>query len=1084
MQVRWRNDEGRVFSGSQHFSSKFSSKNIEVLVLGANEYINHVSGRSSQSIMQLTLRTNFGRTKKFGFSDNGDPFDLKLPSNAEVVGFKGSYASQLFSIGALYRPSMKPSPRPLVGAVEDRILAFRRLSIEVDDSMDEWIFEKTKDNFLLGLMRGKSSQSHGGTLPGDVRNVFIMKTLMILVKSASKNDKNVIPSILNVLATLLEDGEMDVLSSAASRNDDPYEDLMNFMRSIVLDCPSPDNSSLSSNDTPYRNQCIRVMIAASIARGSLGDMLAIVKLILQFRHSQKYSLGKILFKLHEYSSSLLQLHNPQFDDSNPFCPFKAIQTYAPMLNNLNGPREDLPPFDGLSLVIILLSELLIVAKSRRADPTWTLNKSTIPEALHVDLSPLVFSLLSDILSISQELDELLLSHSLELLLFQLKCVEMLCIRMEDLEFPPSLVSKLKEQLFSIARHPNQKQVSERIRRLACKGLIAGHKIFFENSHRKLLYLVGLILRSLGGHGNGGKDMMKRVEKYCDEFVLPLSSISKEEMDEILPYLFSNISKMENASQLFDSVFIPSSEMEDASENRQILLESLEVLSSICIDETTTPSSNAKRKACKLMKTLHCTFMVRYSNFIKSESKSINWENETPPLLTSFWERKDDISYFQSKSERIHTSLLQYVKNIIISSTSLLKSTTEVGPYFLCIVSPILTCLLGFVERSPLDSPKEIYLKAMMHHRISKYILPHLTVLLEATDSFKGKEEEKEKEKGEELDNKKRILVKETNHPYRREAGMQEFVSIPGAKSLKMTFDPNCCTDSHEDFLQCFVKIGDSYTRVGRPMSGKNDEWPDSLLIPGDSVLLHFSTSALSALKTSSGNRDEETSRLFAASFGWRVTIEGEIMVPSSPKPRWLEDFNALLVKFHGVVASNFIDFGSLRFDFGGLRKYSFLFSSGLVSVESTGKCLIPLCKMGTPSSDGEIRRKAAEWVPSLDLWMDTSVEGKEEKECNALLWNLRDNKCEKGSFLETVRSHLLVGLAARMSSPNLEEKVDSFHMSMDACILPVFISLLKHTGVSKLLLTYVQNVQESQSGEMQGYSHAILPRPLPLPMNK
>ena len=123
LQVKWLVDEGGsagsgrhhdVHTGSQHFSSRFSGKNIDTLVLAHNEYICSVTGTFSQWIDSLVVRTNFGREKSFGRQDEGEEFDLEIPEQCEVLGFCGSYGSQLYTIGALYRPTIKKESRVMV----------------------------------------------------------------------------------------------------------------------------------------------------------------------------------------------------------------------------------------------------------------------------------------------------------------------------------------------------------------------------------------------------------------------------------------------------------------------------------------------------------------------------------------------------------------------------------------------------------------------------------------------------------------------------------------------------------------------------------------------------------------------------------------------------------------------------------------------------------------------------------------------------------------------------------------------------------------------------------------------------------
>merc|ERR1719447_1630977 len=65
--------------------------------------------------------------------------------------------------------------------------------------------------------------------------------------------------------------------------------------------------SLHDDGSPnHHNQCVRVMIAVAIARGSLFDMLSIAKMLLRRKGSSAriYNVSKILTQLHQHVANL------------------------------------------------------------------------------------------------------------------------------------------------------------------------------------------------------------------------------------------------------------------------------------------------------------------------------------------------------------------------------------------------------------------------------------------------------------------------------------------------------------------------------------------------------------------------------------------------------------------------------------------------------------------------------------------------------------------------------------------------------------------------------------------------------------
>ena len=87
-------------------------------------------------------------------------------------------------------------------------------------------------------------------------------------------------------------------------------------------------------------------------------------------------------------------------------------------------------------------------------------------------------------------------------------------------------------------------------------------------------------------------------------------------------------------------------------------------------------------------------------------------------------------------------------------------------------------------------------------------------------------------------------VVESKHPYRNNTETTTVVSFPGAKSLKLMFDPQCSMEKDLDFLEVFSGVScGSGTLIGRYSGRKNSEesnFPsESITVPSDSVVFHF-----------------------------------------------------------------------------------------------------------------------------------------------------------------------------------------------------------------------------------------------------
>lgn len=351
LQVKWLVDEGdsstvgrhhNVHTGSQHFSSRFSGKNIDTLVLSHNEYICSVSGTYSQWIDSLVVRTNFGRIKSFGRQDEGEAFDLEIPEHCEVIGFCGSYGSQLYTIGALYRPIIKKESRVMVRHINQRIHKIRQISAKLQNLFADIDKRSNSDLGLLKYLRSNQQSLANrkrrarSYKTSNIRNTWIMEILKVLVKSTAKHDPTVVPQILNILAMILEDNTVNIFKhhdkkqhrkerkkreehkeSNSTDEEDCYDDLMDFMKSIAVDNDQLVIDSTNNNDdgtetssdgfsrlaiplrdgdsAHHHNQCVRVMIAVAIARGSLFDMLSIVKMLLRRKVTFNFPFFNCLF---------------------------------------------------------------------------------------------------------------------------------------------------------------------------------------------------------------------------------------------------------------------------------------------------------------------------------------------------------------------------------------------------------------------------------------------------------------------------------------------------------------------------------------------------------------------------------------------------------------------------------------------------------------------------------------------------------------------------------------------------------------------------------------------------------------------
>lgn len=79
---------------------------------------------------------------------------------------------------------------------------------------------------------------------------------------------------------------------------------------------------------------------------------------------------------------------------------------------------------------------------------------------------------------------------------------------------------------------------------------------------------------------------------------------------------------------------------------------------------------------------------------------------------------------------------------------------------------------------------------------------------------------------------------ESNHPYENNLRVDETISVPGASSLLIEFDPQCNTESGCDILRFYKKP--NHEEEIKAISGTGSNW-QSFEVEGDTVYIYFYT---------------------------------------------------------------------------------------------------------------------------------------------------------------------------------------------------------------------------------------------------
>lgn len=143
---------------------------------------------------------------------------------------------------------------------------------------------------------------------------------------------------------------------------------------------------------------------------------------------------------------------------------------------------------------------------------------------------------------------------------------------------------------------------------------------------------------------------------------------------------------------------------------------------------------------------------------------------------------------------------------------------------------------------------------------------------------------------------RRIIV-ETTHPYAHGPNqIKQTVSIPGAKSLLLVFDPRSrTTNSSSDILQLFHSSAMTEAPILNPRDGSpflaGSNWPHQMAVDGDSVTFVFSANS----------RAEKGGGASAAAqrWGFRCIVSDLNARAAEPLAHWLLDLENTLVHLTG-----------------------------------------------------------------------------------------------------------------------------------------------------------------------------------------
>ncbi|ETO35240.1 hypothetical protein RFI_01824, partial [Reticulomyxa filosa] len=379
--------------------------------------------------------------------------------------------------------------------------------------------------------------------------------------------------------------------------------------------------------------------------------------------------------------------------------------------------------DGLSLSVALLSELLLIAKNRESDFSWSLNRETIREPLHVDLSMRVLTTLTDILDLSyesyivllfffffgfvlfnvciellvsstkesvQQSAQLLVSHTLSLIKLQMTHIDTLKVKSEHLTYPFGLTHRLKAKLFSIIRQTvsdTTKPVPDCIRKIACQALAQGQKLFFPAPMDKLFYLLALYA------SRNGWTELSYVNDYFAKrnksTIVSIHEITKLEVDTISPILLKQLQRVSECSFLVESALTSS------SQSLQFFFDTLQVLLKMFSKKLHESGSEKESfDILQLMYDLQIVLTFGYERWMREQVKDNKkyLEEDAPLIIQMYWQlcakatkvesdSKEEKKMEQKKEEKIpflQDLMSQYINTVITISQSILSDLSSVG----------------------------------------------------------------------------------------------------------------------------------------------------------------------------------------------------------------------------------------------------------------------------------------------------------------------------------------------------------------------------------------------------------------------
>lgn len=441
---------------------------------------------------------------------------------------------------------------------------------------------------------------------------------------------------------------------------------------------------------------------------------------------------------------------------------------------------------------------------------------------------------------------------------------------------PPVFASLREVLLNLINKPLSSDPTHHTQHEACSVLALGFELFFTQDEQ-INFLVDLLASAK--------------TSSTDKLMLSTLLVQLLEWDHVTDILLEreipkvSEDKMEVDSQATTAPTVASG-IQPTSSKRKNAYRLLVALVNYVFDETKTTidqiaaEDNTKNiLVCALVTpALRLLLALQRSLVIDPIYSSLLAQYATE-LLTSSISLFDYVNsrYVESlPNERLENALRNSLPGVLLPALT----TALSAPHFTSSSSTFPTTSLALLLRA-------VHSVDRLTHRLPD--------ALAADDRYVRRQR---------TDMDRRIMV-ETTHPYAHGPNqIKQTVSIPGAKSLLLVFDPRSrTTNSSSDILQLFHSAAMTEAPILNPRDGSpflaGSNWPHQMAIDGDSVTFVFSANS----------RAEKGGGASAAAqrWGFRCIVSDLNARAAEPLSHWLLDLENTLVHLTGRCIATLIE---------------------------------------------------------------------------------------------------------------------------------------------------------------------------------